>query len=206
MNNIRKNFIPASIVKRYFNCSNSSLINWASQGKIKFIKSPGGKRFYLFEDIIKISGISIEMENRKTICYARVSSSKQKEDLKRQVSLLKDIYPNEEIITDIGSGLNYNRRGLQNLLKRISNKEIDRVIVTYKDRLCRYGIELIEWIFNYFNVELKILSKNNELLEDPSISDFSRDILDICNYFVAKYNGKKAKKYKEIRKNKHFKK
>jgi putative resolvase len=114
-------YISASKIKNYCNYSNSSLVNWANQGKISSIRSPGGKRFYSFADITRISNLMIE--ERKTICYARVSSSKQKEDLVRQVSLLAEMYPNTEIITDIGSGLNYNRKGLQNLLKRISRRE-----------------------------------------------------------------------------------
>lgn len=78
---------------------------------------------------------------KKKVCYARVSSSKQKRDLERQIENLKKHYPDHEIISDIGSGVNYRRKGFQAILERVySGDNIGEVVITHKDRLCRYGI------------------------------------------------------------------
>jgi predicted site-specific integrase-resolvase len=192
-------YISASQAKRYCNYSPSSLVKWADDGKIRITKTPGGKRFYHIDDIKRISGIEEETEapERKTICYARVSSRKQKEDLGRQVEYLQKYCPDCPVIKDVGSGLNYNRKGLQSLLKKVASGNIEKVVVTYRDRLCRYGIELIDWIFTEHNVELVVLCKEIDTLDTE---EFATDILDVCNYFVSKYNGKKAAKYRSERK------
>lgn len=191
-------YISASQAKKFCNYSPSSLVRWAEEGKIRIIRSPGGKRFYHIEDIKKIAGLENEdaIPRRDTICYARVSSKKQKEDLERQIEYLKSHCPGSKVVRDIGSGLNYHRRGLQCLLNKVVSGTIGKVVVTYKDRLCRYGIELIEWIFTQHNVELVVLCQEVETVETE---EFATDIVDICNYFVSKYNGRKAAKYRAER-------
>ena len=94
---------------------------------------------------MKEKGIIKNMTKRK-ICYCRVSSRKQIEDLNRQIELMKITYPTYEIIKDIGSGLNYNRPGLLKIINYAMEGEIEEVIVAYKDRLTRFGYELIEYI------------------------------------------------------------
>ena len=83
---------------------------------------------------------------KRNICYCRVSSQNQKSDLDNQVQFMKDKYPTYEIITDIASGLNFNRLGLNKIIRMALNNEIDEVVVAYKDRLARFGVELIEMI------------------------------------------------------------
>jgi len=178
-------YISPSHCRKFCSYSPSSLRNWADTGKIRYIKA--------------LSGIPEAVTpTRSTICYARVSFSNQRNDLTRQISFLTAQYPQATIIAGIGSGLNYNRRELQQLLAQVSEGTVGKVVVTYRDRLCRYGIELIEWILRENNVELLVLMQE-EIQTDTN--EFSRDILDICNYFVAKYNGKKSAKYRALRKN-----
>ena len=158
---------------------------------------------------------------KKKICYARVSSSKQKDDLTRQKNDLKYLYPNHEIISDIGSrklcflgiedpGLNWNigkrsfpreikdflRKGLRNILDSTFKNEIEEVIILYRDRLCRFGFELLEYIFNTFKVKLIVVNTN--LLNGPT-SELSEDLLAVVNFFVARNNGRRAGENKRNR-------
>ena len=126
------------------------------------------------------------------ICYCRVSSLKQKEDLKRQIEFMKIQYPNYIIIKDIGSGLNYNRKGLLEIIDKAIKGEINELVIAYKDRLTRFGFELIENIIKkYSNGKIIIVNKNNN--ETPT-EELTKDIIAIMNIYVAKVNG--LRKYK----------
>src|SRR4051812_46276904 len=116
-------FVPSSTLRKQFNVSNTSLQRWANDRKVEVKRMPGGKRLYnieqtrrMFDGVIDNNINSTndnETQEKKCYCYCRVSSSKQEEDLKRQVEDCKQDYPGYEIIQDIGSGLNYKRKGLQ---------------------------------------------------------------------------------------------
>ena len=147
--------------------------------------------------------MSINQVKRK-ICYCRVSSSKQKEDLKRQIEVMTQKYPNYDIISDIGSGLNLNRDGLKKIIDWGIKGEIDTVVIAYKDRLARFGYELIERIIvDYSQGKIKIENKKEEATPEEELT---KDIVAIMNIFVAKMNG--LRKYKkmikdDIKKNKN---
>jgi predicted site-specific integrase-resolvase len=117
-----------------------TLYNWEKQGKIK---TPGGKRLYNVRSIIKIK--------QKRICYVRVSTVNQRDDLMRQIEYMKKRYPNYEIIKDIGSGINFNRPGLNKIIEWAIEGRIKKIVVVYKDRLTRYGYELIEKIIKKYS-------------------------------------------------------
>jgi predicted site-specific integrase-resolvase len=122
-----------------------------------------------------------------------VSSSKQKEDLKRQIEYMTIKYPTYEIISDIGSGLNFKREGLNKIIDGAIKGEIEIIVVAYKDRLARFGYELVEKIIkDYSNGIIKIENKKEE--ETPE-DEISKDILAIMNVYVAKMNG--LRKYKK---------
>ena len=130
--------------------------------------------------------------NKKKICYCRVSSNKQKLDLERQVLYMKEKYPTYEIIKDIGSGLNYKRPGLIMIMEKAINGEIDELVIAYKDRLTRFGYEMIEWLITTYSNGKIIIINNNE--EQTPMEELSKDILSIMNVYVAKVNG--LRKYK----------
>lgn len=146
-------------------------------------------------------------KERIKICYCRVSSNKQKEDLKRQIKFMKEKFPTYTIIQDIGSGLNYKRKGLQELMEKAINGEIEELVIAYKDRLTRFGYEMIEWLISkYSNGKITVINKNEE--ETP-VEELTKDIVSIMNVYVAKVNG--LRKYKthikeEIEKDKKDKK
>jgi len=145
---------------------------------------------------------NILYKERIKICYCRVSSNKQKEDLERQIKYMKEKFPTHIIIKDIGSGLNYKRKGLEEIMKKAINGEIEELIITYKDRLTRFGYEMIEWLITkYSNGKIIIINKNEE--ETP-VEELTKDIVSIMNVYVAKVNG--LRRYKthikeEIQKN-----
>lgn len=190
---------PCKIKKKYDITSNT-LRTWGESGKIRFIRirDGKGKRLYNVEDVEKILGNSKQSVARKVVCYARVSSDHQKEDLDRQIELLHKSYPEAQIIHDIGSGLNYERKGFETLLEQIHTGTVKQVVVTYKDRVCRFGFELFEWILKKSNTELLVLNPSSEDKSGPQ--ELADDLLSITTFFVARNNGLRSAKFRKQRK------
>jgi putative resolvase len=181
-----------------------TLKNWDKQGKIKTIRSPGGKRYYDISDFInKIEGTNnineeLEIENkRKKICYCRVSSDSQKIELENQIKYMKDKYPEHEILYDIGSGINFNRHNLNKIINYGIKNELEELAIAYKDRLCRIGYELIENI-------LKEYSNTNIIIENDEIKspeeELTTDLIEIITVFSSKLYGIRSYKSKKSEK------
>lgn len=169
-----------------------TLRNWDKNGYIDTIRTPGGKRLYNVKKYLEENNKDIIIKTeKKKICYCRVSTIGQKSDLNHQIELMKKTYPNHEIIYDIASGLNFNRPGLNKILKLAINKEIDEVVVMYKDRLARFGFDLIEFIITETSNGRIIVVNNNET--EPE-EELTKDLVSIINVFSAKLNG--MRKYK----------
>ena len=127
-----------------------TLQRWDREGKIKCVRTVGGKRRVPEREIKRILGIKYDKQ-RKIIGYARVSSNTQKDDLDRQIQLIKS-YAEEngweiQILKDIGSGLNEKRKNYKKLLKMVMNREVEKVIIVYPDRLIRFGFETLKEFF-----------------------------------------------------------
>lgn len=157
----------------------NTLRKWADSGKLKTIRSPAGQRMYDLEEFLS------PLQGRRKVCYCRVSSVKQKDDLDRQVAYLKNLYPEHEIITDIGSGLNFKRKGLLSLLESINSGEVQTVVVAHRDRLARFGFELIQWLAAKNNTELLVLDKTSL---SPT-EELTRDLLSIVHIFSCRAHG-----------------
>ena len=182
-------YVPARVIRKRYSLSYSCLRNWALKGKVDYRQTPGGVRLYSEDDIKNVfKGPTEDTNEKENIIYARVSSSHQKEDLERQVQDLHSKYPNHRIIKDIGSGLNFERKGLQTLLDLIFNGSIKEIVVAYKDRLCRFGFELFEALCRRFEVRLVVLNRE----KTGSERELSEDLLAIINFFVARNNGRRA--------------
>lgn len=194
-----KYIAPYQITKN-FSITSGTLRTWAESGKIRCLRPNNGRRLYNLEDIETIFGLPNKIIERKTVCYARVSSNHQKEDLERQVELLENKFPECNVIKDIGSGLNWKRQGFNSILEQIYEGNVGKVVVTYKDRLCRFGFELVEWIFKKHNVKLLVLSTNPD--EKDATRELSEDLLAITTVFVARNNGLRAGAYRKQRKDK----
>ena len=178
--------------------SKDTLRRWEAQGKISPIRTVKGHRRY---DEAKIRGItSRKVPSKKlTIVYARVSSHDQKKDLIRQIELLEAYSVAQgwtyEVIQDLGSGLNYNKKGLKNLIKKICSNTIERVVLTHKDRLLRFGSEIVFSLCEYFGVEVVLLNTSEaSTFED----DLVQDVLEIITVFSARLYGARSRKNKKL--------
>jgi predicted site-specific integrase-resolvase len=195
-----KYFAGGIITAKYPVANVSTLRSWANSGRVRVIRSTGGKRFYHVDDVKRELGyVGEEGEDSQTevIGYARVSSSKQKQDLERQIQYIRDHYETSSIIQDVGSGLNFNRRGLQTLLTKVESGSVRTVVVTYRDRLCRFGIELLERILRTNHTELLVLCTE----EGSEEQELANDLLDIVNVFVARRNGRRGAQFRAARSN-----
>jgi putative resolvase len=195
-----EHYISPQKITKQFDVTSGTLRRWAEDGKIRCLRPNNGKRIYNLNDIAKHFGVVKAEKKHYTICYARVSSNHQKQDLQRQIELLKTAYPNAKIIKDIGSGLNWNRSGFRALLELVHSGSVSEVVVTYRDRMCRFAFELVEWIFKKSNVKLLVLN-NSTNQPDDFARDLSDDLLAITTVFVAKNNGLRASHYKKQRRN-----
>lgn len=140
-----------------------------------------------------------DQSKRKTIAYARVSSHDQKEDLVRQIQVLESFCAANgwtyEVIEDVGSGLNYNKRGLRNLIRSICLSQVDRLVLTHKDRLLRLGAELIFSLCEQFGIEVVVINKTEaSTFED----DLVQDVLEIITVFSARLYGARSRKNKNL--------
>ena len=181
-----------------------TLRNWERTGKLKPDSiSPGGTRRYNQDKILQITGKElpeIEKDERISIAYARVSFHDQKTDLQRQAQVL-ELYCAEhgykyELITDLGSGMNYYKKGLTTLIHKILENNVRRLILTHKDRLLRFGAELIFSICEAKGVEVVILNKGEEKASFEE--DLANDVLEIITVFSARLYGSRSRKINRI--------
>lgn len=157
----------------------NTLRKWADEGKIKHIKTDAGQRRFDVASFLQPSS------GRRKIVYARVSSPNQKDDLASQVRELRSRYPDHEVIEDFGSGLNFKRKGLQTLLDAIMSGDVGEVVVAHRDRLCRFGFELLESLANKHNCRLVVLG--NTALSPQA--ELVQDILSILHVFSSRLYG-----------------
>ena len=136
---------------------------------------------------------------KKTIGYARVSTREQKEDLLRQKQLLELFCVKHgwtyEILSDIGSGINYNKKGLYNLLDLLLSDEIERLVIVHKDRLLRFGSELIFTICELKNIEVIMINQGNSISFEEELT---KDVLEIITVFSARLYGSRSHKTKKL--------
>ena len=168
---------------------------WDKAGKIRCVRTVGGKRRVPESEIKRILGIH---EERKIIGYARVSSNTQKDDLERQIELIKS-YARErdweiEILKDIGSGLKEDRRSFQKLLRMVMNKEISKVIVAYPDRLTRFGFKTLEQFFKSYGTEIIVVNREEKTPQEELV----KDLITIISHFAGKLYGMRSHKYRKV--------
>lgn len=182
-------FTPSALAKK-LNVSTETLRLWADQGKIKSTKTPGGHRRYLYGD-------QNSSQEKLRFIYARVSSKKQQSDLTRQIDFLQKKYPDYKTISDIGSGINFHRKGLIKILEALFNGSLEEVVVAHKDRLCRYGFDLFEFLFKHFSATLTVVHNTDSESENDELAE---DLLSIVTVFTARFHGRK--KYSKSEKDK----
>ena len=179
--------------------SSNTLRRWEREGKrIPDERTEGNQRRY------RLSSIRPEMvrsndRKRRTIAYARVSSHDQKEDLDRQRKMLEMFCSAHgwqfEVISDLGSGMNYHKKGLRKLLEAILSGQIGRLVITHKDRLLRFGAELVFSICEARNVEVLIMNQGEDTTFEE---DLAKDVLEIVTVFSARLYGSRSHKNKRM--------
>lgn len=177
----------------------NTLRRWEKEGKITPYRTEGGHRRFTAAELAKIKP-DIKLPNtRITVGYCRVSSSDQKEDLKRQVGYVSSFCIAKgysfKIIEDIGSGLNYNKKGLKELIRMIQNNEVDRIVINYKDRLIRFGFELLEQMCQHHEVEIEVINHTEDKTYEEEMVE---DILSVITVFSARLYGSRSQKQKKL--------
>lgn len=178
--------------------------NWEREGNspIPVRRTQGNQRRYLGKDVKQYLGLASSptpnKSNKKTILYARVSSHEQKADLATQIGLLS-LYASSqgfqyEVLSETLSGLNFNRPKFNQLLRMIKNDEVERIIVSHKDRLMRFGYEMFESICQMHHVQIVTLDQSEQELEKELLEDF----ISLINSFSEKIYGKQSHKNKRI--------
>lgn len=187
-------YYSAKEVTKILGVTAQTLRNWDKLDKLKpsYTKS-NGYRYYLEESILSYTQERKTKKDINVIGYARVSSVKQEDDLNIQIdNLTKYIsikYTSFEIISDIGSGINYSKPGLLKLIDKINKKEVDLIIVPYKDRLLSFGFELIEYFASINNVRIEVLDK----IDKEEQQELVEDLVQIITVYACKLQGRRKK-------------
>lgn len=191
---MRKSLLSIGEVAQELGVSVSTLRRWDKLGKLKpVLRTLGNHRRDLYSMICQFKG-----QKRINIGYARVSSHDQKKDLETQTQVLKSYaqehhIPDFELISDLGSGLNFKKRGLRQLISLILSNRVDTLYITHKDRLLRFGTELMITIAHQFNTQVVILNAQTESFE----SQLAQDVLEIITVFSARLYGSRSHKNKK---------
>jgi predicted site-specific integrase-resolvase len=189
-------FLKIGEAAKILGVSIQTLRRWEKMGTLVVDrKSSGGTRYYSLNTLLGLKKI----ENDLTIGYARVSSHDQKKDLETQSKLLASYCAakgwNYEIIQDLGSGMNYHKKGLKNLLELILEGRIRRLVLTHKDRLLRFGAELVFSLCQAKGIEVLIINQGAEASFEEELA---KDVLEIITVFSARLYGARSHKNKKL--------
>lgn len=177
----------------------TTLRRWEKEDRLQPDEiTPGGHRRY---DLARLRPelFRLQRSDRKTVAYARVSSHDQKEDLERQKQVLEAYCESQgwtfEIISDLGSGMNYHKKGLKHLLNAILQDDVGRLVITHKDRLLRFGAELVFAICEAKEVEVVILNQGEDMTFEEELA---KDVLEIITVFSARLYGSRSHKNQKL--------
>lgn len=193
MNNIT-NYKPKEFAQ-LLNVTVKTLQRWDREKILIAKRTPTNRRYYTYDQYLEYKGLKNEVD-RKVVIYTRVSTNNQKDDLINQIKFLRN-FANakgliiDEVVEDIGSGLNYNRKKWNKLLNECMENKVDTILVTHKDRFIRFGYEWFERFLGKFNT--KIIVVNNESLSPQE--ELVQDIISILHVFSCRIYG--MRKYKK---------
>ena len=180
---------------------------WRKEGRLPFMKINDRVILHKIEDVEKLLNKKIFSEEnakkRKNIIYARVSTSKQKDDLKKQIQILNDFCNSngiiiDEIFAEIASGINEDREEFNKIIDLVINKEIDKIYITFEDRLTRFEFKYFENLFDKFDTQIVVL--NNKINNESFEEELSNDLISIIHHFSMKMYSNRRKKLKEASK------
>ena len=177
----------------------TTLRRWEAAGKLVAEHTAGGHRRYDLAKLRPELFRAADQGKRKTIAYARASSPDQKDDLERQQQLLQRYCTRQgwtfDVVADLGSGVNYHKKGLKRLISDMLEGEVGRLVITHKDRLLRFGAELVFAICEAKNVEVVILNQG----EDTGFEeDLAKDVQEIVTVFGARLYGSRSRRHQKL--------
>jgi predicted site-specific integrase-resolvase len=180
-------FVSSNKASKLLNVHPNTLRIWDSKGLVRSLRiGDKGQRKYDISALLKKPEVV-----KENICYCRVSSRNQKDDLANQIRFLKEKFPQHNVISDIGSGLNYKRKGLRTILDKSIKGTLGQVVVTYKDRLCRFGFDLCEYIINSSGGEILVLNQTDNSPQEEMV----KDLTSIIHVFSCRLYG--LRRYKK---------
>ena len=192
---MEKRLVKIGEAANLLGCSISTLRKWEASGELlPSRKTAGGTRYYAVADLLGLGDAA-----SPTVGYVRVSSQDQRPDLQRQHDMVEAYCAakgwRSEIISDLGSGMNYNKPGLKRLLEMILRKQMRRLVITHKDRLLRFGSELVFALCAHQQIEVVIIHKG----EQPTFEEeLAKDVLEIITVFSARLYGSRSKKNRDL--------
>lgn len=188
------NLLSVTQAAELLGVSTKTIRRWETEGRIKSTRTEGGHRRFTVNDLI-----GNKQDDSLTVAYARVSSHDQKEDLERQKLVLEAYCAKQgwsfEVISDLGSGLNYRKKGLIKLIKLICSDQVERLVLTHKDRLLRFGSDLIFTLCEIFGTEVIIINRSDDSTFEENLA---QDVLEIITVFSARLYGSRSHKNKQI--------
>lgn len=191
-------FLSPNETSKILHVSRTTLRKWGDEGRIEFIRAngKGTHRRYNIKKFLQSKDVSEPARTddpKRKIIYARVSTRKQQENLNRQIDNLRSKYPTYELVSDIGSGINFKRKGLETILEYAIRGELEEVVVSYKDRLCIFGYDHFEKLFKRLSNAKIVVLNSSSFSSDEELAE---DILTVVTVFSAKINGRK--RYKKV--------
>ena len=196
--------VSAKEAKEYFHITGATLYQWKTTGKINSKRLSTKKILYDIDSFEEF-----QPKIKKNVIYARVSNTTQADDLSRQIEIVKSYaisngFKIDKVYKEIASGMNENRKELNLMLREIFAGNVNKVFVSYKDRLTRFGFDYFRNIFSEFGVEIVVIDELEETNSDFQ-KELSNDLISIIHNFSMKLYSNKRKKLKEIEKIIEFK-
>ena len=194
-------YLKANQIMDELKISRPTLKTWKDSGKIKYKKISDKKYLYDIDSVYE----NKETKNKLNIIYARVSSGIQKEDLNRQISIIKEFAIKngvqiDEVFSDIGSGMSSDRNALNRMINLILEGNVENLYISFKDRLTRFGFNYFENLFAKFGTKIIVLDDYN--FRDKNMeNELTKDLISIIHYYSMRIYNNRRKKFKEIKKN-----
>jgi putative resolvase len=176
-------YVTGQEAKKLLGVSTLTLRRWAGAGKLGVRRTAGNqRRYHIPEGLQNVSRVA-----KQDIVYVRVSSAKQRDDLARQTYFIHERFPDHQVVSDVGSGINFKRKGLLSILERAQQGSIGQVVVASRDRLCRFAFELVEWLLTRNGASVLVLDAHDQSPEQ----ELSDDLMSIVQIFCCRRNGRR---------------
>ena len=185
-------FISTAEAKTRFHVSDKTLRRWDQENQVDSVRTPGGWRKYSLRSLNKLFGISDNSSiEKQKICYCRVSSNKQVNDLERQKDFMRERFPNHIIISDVGSGINWKRKNLVKIIHDAIDNKLEEIVIAHRDRLCRFSFDLLETIFRKCGVKVVVFDEKEHMSAE---NELAKDLLSIIHVFNCRQMGRRRYK------------